>query len=59
MKKKGKVVLGNDLELQKELTSVYHDSGLGGHSGVHATTKRIAVIFYRKGMKKAIREYIR
>nr|GEU31244.1 hypothetical protein [Tanacetum cinerariifolium] len=35
LKRKGKVVVGNDLELRKELVQHFHDEAIGGHSGAH------------------------
>nr|GEV87650.1 hypothetical protein [Tanacetum cinerariifolium] len=35
LKRKGKVVVRNDLELRKELVQHFHDKAIGGHSGTH------------------------
>ncbi|GJX36874.1 reverse transcriptase [Tanacetum coccineum] len=35
LKRKGKVVVGNDLELRKELVQHFHNEAIGGHSGAH------------------------
>lgn len=32
---------------------------MGGHSGVGATTKRIAAVFYWKGLEKEVRNFVR
>ncbi|KAB5521787.1 hypothetical protein DKX38_026106 [Salix brachista] len=39
--RKGKLVVGNNPDLQRQLISLYHDSALGGHSGITATIKRV------------------
>ena len=39
--------------------SLFHSSGLGGHSGVHATYQRVAAILYWKGLWKIVREFVR
>ena len=44
--RKGKIVVGPDLQLQNQLISLYHDSSFGGHSGVQVTTKRLQTLFY-------------
>ena len=31
----------------------------GGHSGIHATIKRLATVLYQKGMEQQIRQVIR
>ncbi|GKE29054.1 retrotransposable element Tf2 [Tanacetum coccineum] len=41
LKRKGKVVLGNDLELRKELVQHFHDEAIGGHSGAHVDMKKL------------------
>nr|GEX20581.1 putative mitochondrial protein [Tanacetum cinerariifolium] len=35
LKRKGKVVVGNDPELRKELVQHFHDEAIDGHSGAH------------------------
>ena len=37
----------------------FHNTPMGGHSGMFRTYKRIAPSFYWVGMKKDIRDYIR
>ncbi|GJX90688.1 putative mitochondrial protein [Tanacetum coccineum] len=32
---------------------------MGGHSGVHATTKRLTTYFYWKGLRKMVKEWVR
>ena len=43
----------------KLFSQIFHSSGLGGHSGIHATYKRIASILYWKGLWKMVREFVR
>lgn len=52
--RKGNVVIGKDPILRKDLLLHFHDSALGGHSGIQTTMRRIAQTFYWKGMKKDI-----
>jgi hypothetical protein len=59
LNRKGKIVVGRDLELQSKLISLYHNSVVGGHSGVTATTKRVGSLFYWKGQHKHIRQFVR
>ncbi|CAH9119366.1 unnamed protein product [Cuscuta europaea] len=57
--RKGKLVVGEDESLRKEIIQNLHSSAMGGHSGNQATNKRIQALFYWKGMKKDIRNFIR
>nr|GEW17160.1 hypothetical protein [Tanacetum cinerariifolium] len=41
LRRKGKWVAGSDTELRIALIKPFHNSAMGGHSGVQATTKRI------------------
>ncbi|GJR51102.1 transposon ty3-G gag-pol polyprotein [Tanacetum coccineum] len=42
--RKGKLVVGNDEALRKDLLSSYHNGAIGGHSGVKATTHKICLL---------------
>nr|GEW90886.1 hypothetical protein [Tanacetum cinerariifolium] len=59
LKKNGKVVVRNDLELRKELVQHFHDEAIGGHSGAHVTMKKLGSLFYWKGLKKMVKQIIR
>ncbi|GKA27703.1 putative mitochondrial protein [Tanacetum coccineum] len=58
-KKKGKVVVGNDTEMRKELIKYFHNEAIGGHSGVYVTTKKLSAVFYWKGLKKMVKQWVR
>lgn len=57
--RKGKLVVGQNVPLQTQIISLYHDSATRGHSGTAVTAKRVANGFYWKGQQKYIRQYIR
>jgi hypothetical protein len=59
LNKKGKVVVDRDPELRHKLISMFHNSAMGGHSGMTVTSKTIGGLFYWKGQLKHIRQYIR
>nr|GEY78067.1 putative mitochondrial protein [Tanacetum cinerariifolium] len=59
LKRKGKVVVGDDPELRKELVQHFHDEAIGGHSGDHVTMKKLGSLFYWKGLKKMVKHMIR
>ncbi|GJU29374.1 ty3-gypsy retrotransposon protein [Tanacetum coccineum] len=58
LRRKGKLVVGNDEQLRLKLVSHFYESLTGGHSGVHATMKRLAAYFYWKGLKKTVKQQI-
>lgn len=55
---KGKILVGNDKNLQEQLIAALHSSPVGGHSGMRATYQRIKGIFYWPGMKQHVETYI-
>ncbi|OMO84555.1 reverse transcriptase [Corchorus capsularis] len=54
----GKLVVGNQAELRKELLGYLHNSVVGCHSGINATTSRITSVLYWKGLRKDVKEDI-
>lgn len=54
-----RIWVGVDTDTQRSLITSLHDSAAGGHSGFHATYNRIKRLFYWKGMKDMIKQYIR
>ncbi|GKB06275.1 putative mitochondrial protein, partial [Tanacetum coccineum] len=59
LKRKGKVVVGNDPELRKELVQHFDGEAIGGHSGAHVTMKKLGSLFYWKGLKKMVKQMVR
>ncbi|GJX55739.1 retrotransposon-related protein [Tanacetum coccineum] len=59
LRRNGRLVIGCDAMLWTELLKYYHNEPLGGHSGVEATYKRMKAMFYWKGMKRSVKEYVR
>ncbi|KAL3519937.1 hypothetical protein ACH5RR_018086 [Cinchona calisaya] len=45
LRKKNKLVVGNNPELRKTLISLWHDSAVGGHSGMEVTYRNLKAIF--------------
>nr|GFA35570.1 putative mitochondrial protein [Tanacetum cinerariifolium] len=58
LRRKGKLVVGNDEKLRLKLVFHFPKSHIGGHSGVHATMKRLAAYFCWKGLKKMVKQQI-
>ena len=59
LKRKGKLVVGNNSELRADILHYFHNSPTGGHSGVHPTMAHISEVLYWKGLKKQVRQYVR
>ncbi|KAJ9554331.1 hypothetical protein OSB04_018376 [Centaurea solstitialis] len=57
--RKGRMVVGDNDDLRRELIEFFHASALGGHSGVHATNQRLARSVYWKGMQAQVRNFVR
>ncbi|GKV24163.1 hypothetical protein SLEP1_g33810 [Rubroshorea leprosula] len=59
LKRKGRLVVGNNAVFRRKLIHLVHDNALGGHYGIQASTKRLMLLFYWKGLEKDVRQYIR
>ncbi|XP_073107382.1 uncharacterized protein [Elaeis guineensis] len=59
LRKNGKLVVGKDEGLRTKIVDLFHNSSIGGHSGMSATIKKIAAILYWKEMTKTVRNYIK
>lgn len=59
LRKKGRLLVGNDVALRQKIVALIHDGAEGGHSGISATTQRVGALFAWRGMKRDIRNYIR
>lgn len=44
LRRKGKLVVGNLENLKSKFLELYHDSAIGGHSGVSVTGRRLASV---------------
>nr|GEW60503.1 gypsy/Ty3 retroelement polyprotein [Tanacetum cinerariifolium] len=47
-----RLVVGNDEEVELKIIKQFHNSVIGGHSGVQVTLKRICAFFYWKGLRR-------
>ena len=59
LRRNGRLVVGNDLQLKAQILSIFHDSALAGHSGVWGTYKRISALLYWPKLRKEVREFVR
>lgn len=55
---KGCLVVGDSTDLRNQIMAAYHNSTVGGHSGIDKTTRRIKRTFYWKGLKRDVQHYI-
>jgi hypothetical protein len=53
-----RLVIPNDQKLRTQLLSEAHDAGTSGHTGVAATTDRLAQRVYWAGMASAVHDYV-
>lgn len=58
LKYRGRWVVGSQGNLRKLIYEELHEKGVGGHSGVRATLKRIEQYFFWVGMRRDITEWI-
>lgn len=56
---KGKLVVGNDLVLKRELFDHFHVISAGGHSGVHATRNSLSSTLYWRGLARDVKTWVR
>ncbi|KAH9770474.1 hypothetical protein KPL71_012393 [Citrus sinensis] len=55
---KGSIVIPPESSLKTRLLQEFHDTKIGGHSGVLRTWKRLAQNFYWDGMKNDVKKYV-
>ncbi|GJX38273.1 retrotransposable element Tf2 [Tanacetum coccineum] len=55
--RKGKIVVGNDPELRRELLQYFYGGVVGGYSGVKVTTHKICLMLYWKGLRKQVKQH--
>ncbi|XP_019246354.1 PREDICTED: uncharacterized protein LOC109226006 [Nicotiana attenuata] len=58
LRRKGKLVIGNNAALRTKLLTLWHSTPAGGHSGLDATTRKVLSYFYWKGIRKDIATFI-
>ncbi|GJZ95231.1 ty3-gypsy retrotransposon protein [Tanacetum coccineum] len=59
LRRKRKLMVGNDEVLRKELLQQVHRGSVGGHSGVKVTTHKLCSMFYWKKMRKEVKQFVR
>jgi hypothetical protein len=54
-----RIWVGHNAELQQKLIHAFHNSPLGGHSGIPATIKRLCQLFAWPGLKTHVDQFVR
>lgn len=54
-----RIWLGGSTELQQKIIAAFHDSPMGGHSGIPVTYKKIRRLFAWPKMKAHVQQYVR
>lgn len=57
--RKGKIMVGKNMWLRRELFSHFHANAVGGHSGVLVTKKRLTSLLFWKGLTTDVKRWIR
>ena len=52
-------MVGKDTQLRGDLIKHFHSSAEGGHSGMDAIVKRLAAVFYWKGLRREVRQFFK
>lgn len=58
IKKKGRIWLGTNSALHTKIIFAFHDSAIGGHSGIQTTYQRVKKLFVWRGLKQSVEEFI-
>ena len=58
LRRKGNLVVGNDPDLRLKLIRLWHDTPIGGHSGVQVTYKKLKELVYWKNMQRDVEQYV-
>lgn len=58
LKFQGKIYIGSTTNLKKKILQELHNEGCGGHSGIHATYKRISLYFYWPNLRDSVKNWV-
>jgi hypothetical protein len=59
LRKDNMIYIGNNSAMRTKLISALHDSALGGHSGIQSTYQRIKKVFWWRGLKRDVEDFIK
>jgi hypothetical protein len=58
IRKANRIWIGCNSALRTKLIAALHDSAVGGHSGIQATYQRVKKVFWWKGLKNDVTQYV-
>jgi hypothetical protein len=58
IRKAGRIWIGANSALRTKLVAALHDNAIGGHSGTQATYQRVKKVFYWKGLKADVVQFV-
>jgi hypothetical protein len=58
IRKAGRIWIGANSALRTKLVAALHDSAIGGHSGTQATYQRVKKVFYWRGLKADVVQFV-
>jgi hypothetical protein len=58
LRRKGRLVIGGNEELRKQILAWLHSSACGGHLGRDATLQRVKAVVYWKGLSKEVKRFV-
>lgn len=59
IRKGSQIWIGDNSALRTKLIAAMHDSALGGHLGIQASYQRVKKLFYWKGLKVDVENFIK
>uniref|UniRef100_A0A803NC91 Integrase zinc-binding domain-containing protein n=1 Tax=Chenopodium quinoa TaxID=63459 RepID=A0A803NC91_CHEQI len=59
LRRKGKIVVGPDMQVRNKILSWHHDFPESVHSGRELTLKGVRKMFYWKGLSRAVSQFVR
>ncbi|GJU99893.1 reverse transcriptase [Tanacetum coccineum] len=59
LRRKGKLVVGNNATLRMELLTHFHSGPIGGHVGIKATMHKLCSLFYWGKIRREIKQFVR
>lgn len=59
LKRKEKLVIGNNAVLREKILTLWHSAPTGGHSSIDTTSRKVLIYFYWKGIRSDIDSFMK